>query len=148
MRQLGFLKRMCQRGLRCRLLCRQASFRTPRRRLAPRPRSGPSLRKTARPIPRHPGADPSEIRVLEFKGKFRRFGFCSISTTIGIDRQIFSLMAAGGSGPTTQKKTTTKMTDMNGELAAEIQEQLDDLWQTAGWVDVSLFFTAGALGRL
>jgi len=34
-------------------------------------------------------ADPSEICALEFKGKFRRFGICSVSGTIGIDRSIF-----------------------------------------------------------
>ncbi len=37
-----------------------------------------------------------------------------------------------------------KLTDMNGELAAEIQEQLDILWQTAGWIDGSPSFAAGA----
>jgi hypothetical protein len=31
----------------------------------------------------------SEIRGLEFKGKFRRFGICSVSTTIGSNRSIF-----------------------------------------------------------
>jgi len=36
-----------------------------------------------------------------------------------------------------------KLADMNGELAAEIQEQLDILWQTAGWVDGSPSFAAG-----
>jgi hypothetical protein len=35
---------------------------------------------------RHPS--PSEICALEFKGEFRRFGFGSISTTIGIDWSI------------------------------------------------------------
>jgi hypothetical protein len=38
--------------------------------------------------------DPSEYRALEFKGEFRRFGCWSISTTIGINRSIFSLTAA------------------------------------------------------
>jgi hypothetical protein len=32
--------------------------------------------------------DLSEIRALEFKGKFRRFGICSVSTAIGIDWSI------------------------------------------------------------
>jgi hypothetical protein len=33
--------------------------------------------------------DPSEIRALEFKGKFRRFGNLSVSTTIATDWTIF-----------------------------------------------------------
>ncbi|HEY6257042.1 MAG TPA: hypothetical protein VIY51_14750 [Xanthobacteraceae bacterium] len=33
--------------------------------------------------------DPSENRALEFKGEFRRFGICSVSTTIGTNRAIF-----------------------------------------------------------
>ncbi len=37
-----------------------------------------------------------------------------------------------------------KLADMNGELAATLQEQLDILWQTAGWVDGSPSFAAGA----
>jgi hypothetical protein len=37
-----------------------------------------------------------------------------------------------------------KLADMNGELAAALQEQLNILWQTAGWVDGSPSFAAGA----
>jgi hypothetical protein len=35
-----------------------------------------------------------------------------------------------------------KLAEMNGELAAELQEQLDILWQTAGWIDGSPSFTS------
>lgn len=89
-----------------------------------------------------------KFAFLNSKGNFGDSDFVRFRRPSASIGRFFSLMAAGGSAPTTQKKTTTKMTDMNGELPAEIQEQLDDLWQTAGWVDVSLFFTAGALGRL
>ncbi|WP_322514151.1 hypothetical protein SR870_13930 [Rhodopseudomonas palustris] len=37
-----------------------------------------------------------------------------------------------------------KLAEMNGELAAEIQEQLDILWQTAGWIDGSPSFASEA----
>lgn len=37
-----------------------------------------------------------------------------------------------------------KLTDMSGEMAAALQEQLDILWQTAGWNDGSPSFAAGA----
>jgi hypothetical protein len=37
-----------------------------------------------------------------------------------------------------------KLADMNGELAAALQEQLDILWQTAGWIDGSPSFAGGA----
>ncbi|SFJ75219.1 hypothetical protein SAMN05216304_113104 [Bosea sp. OK403] len=37
-----------------------------------------------------------------------------------------------------------KLAEMNGELAAEIQEQLDILWQTAGWIDGSPSFSSEA----
>lgn len=37
-----------------------------------------------------------------------------------------------------------KLADMNGELAAALQEQLDILWQTAGWIDGSPSFATGA----
>ncbi|MGH6879181.1 MAG: hypothetical protein ACREHV_17615 [Rhizomicrobium sp.] len=37
-----------------------------------------------------------------------------------------------------------KLEDMTGDLAAALQEQLDILWQTAGWIDGSPSFTAGA----
>jgi hypothetical protein len=33
--------------------------------------------------------DPSEIFILEFKGKFRRFGIGTVSATIGIDWLVF-----------------------------------------------------------
>ena len=36
-----------------------------------------------------------------------------------------------------------KLTDMNGELAAALQEQFDILWQTAGWIDGSPSFAHG-----
>ena len=36
-----------------------------------------------------------------------------------------------------------KLAEMTGELAAKIQEQLDILWQTAGWIDGSPSFTSG-----
>jgi hypothetical protein len=38
---------------------------------------------------KHRLSDPSEICALEFKGEFRRFGICTVSATIGIDRLIF-----------------------------------------------------------
>ena len=37
-----------------------------------------------------------------------------------------------------------KLADMDGEIAAKIQEQLDMLWQTAGWIDGSPSFSSGA----
>lgn len=37
-----------------------------------------------------------------------------------------------------------KLSTLNGELAAEIQEQLDILWQTAGWIDGSPSFASEA----
>lgn len=49
--------------------------------------------------------DPSETRALEFKGEFRRFGICSISTTIGINRSISSSTASDGTTPATSKMT-------------------------------------------
>ncbi|MBY5421049.1 hypothetical protein [Rhizobium leguminosarum] len=36
-----------------------------------------------------------------------------------------------------------KLVEMNGELAAMIQEQLEILWQTAGWIDGSPSFASG-----
>jgi hypothetical protein len=33
--------------------------------------------------------DPSKICAFDFKGKFGRFGICSVSATIGINRSIF-----------------------------------------------------------
>lgn len=33
--------------------------------------------------------NPSEIRALDFKGKFRRFKISSVSATVGIDRSTF-----------------------------------------------------------
>jgi len=47
-----------------------------------------SLLRTAK----HRRPDPSEICALEFKGKFRRFGVCSISTTIEINRSILCVL--------------------------------------------------------
>jgi hypothetical protein len=47
------------------------------------------LRKPFLRTSKHRIHDPSEIRALEFKGKFRRFGICSVSTTIGSNRSIF-----------------------------------------------------------
>jgi hypothetical protein len=41
-------------------------------------------------------ADPSEICALEFKGEFRRFGICSVSATIDIDRSIFKICGDSG----------------------------------------------------
>lgn len=37
-----------------------------------------------------------------------------------------------------------KLPDMGGEMATALQEQLDILWQTAGWIDGSPSFAAGA----
>ncbi|MGJ4898644.1 hypothetical protein ACQR2B_28035 [Bradyrhizobium oligotrophicum] len=37
-----------------------------------------------------------------------------------------------------------KLAEMNGELAPKIREQLDILWQTAGWIDGSPSFTVEA----
>ncbi|WP_316163432.1 hypothetical protein [Bradyrhizobium sp. SZCCHNRI20481] len=37
-----------------------------------------------------------------------------------------------------------KLAEMNGELAPKVQEQLDILWQTAGWIDGSPSFTSEA----
>jgi hypothetical protein len=48
------------------------------------------LRKPFLRTSKHRIHDPSEIRALEFKGKFRRFGICSVSTTIGSNRSIFA----------------------------------------------------------
>jgi len=48
-------------------------------------------------------SDPSEISALEFKGEFRRFRICSVSTTIGIDRLIF-----GAAFPASNKQQCAK----------------------------------------
>jgi hypothetical protein len=36
--------------------------------------------------------DPSAICALDFKGEFRRIGFCTVSGTIDIDRSIFDIL--------------------------------------------------------
>jgi hypothetical protein len=49
--------------------------------------------------------DTSEIFGLEFKGKLRRFGICSVSETIGIDWSIFNALNTDlPSGQTTKNK--------------------------------------------
>jgi hypothetical protein len=44
------------------------------------------LRATKNRLP-----DPSKIRAPEFKSEFHRFGICSVSVTIDIDRSIFAI---------------------------------------------------------
>jgi hypothetical protein len=52
-------------------------------------------------------ADPSEIFALEFKGKIRGIGICSISATIGIDRSIFVILAANCAMGLAEQKTVS-----------------------------------------
>jgi hypothetical protein len=40
---------------------------------------------------KHRPPDPSEFSALDLQGEFRRFEICSTSTTIDINRSIFSI---------------------------------------------------------
>ena len=51
--------------------------------------------------------DPSEIRALEFKREFLRFGICSVPATIGIDRTIFDGCGDGDMSEEAARKTVS-----------------------------------------
>jgi hypothetical protein len=57
----------------------------------------------------HPLPDPPEICALEFKGKFRRFGICTVSATIGIDRLVFWRRLPSLERAAVRKKTVTTL---------------------------------------
>lgn len=52
--------------------------------------------------------DPAENCALEFKGESRRFGICSVSATIDIDRSIFELSCNNELGRLIGKKPSAR----------------------------------------
>jgi hypothetical protein len=58
---------------------------------------------------KHRTYDTSEIFGLEIKGKFRRFGICSVSPTIGINRREFCELLTSWRFQPKHKKTVTEL---------------------------------------
>jgi hypothetical protein len=52
---------------------------------------------------KHRAPNPPEICAFDFKGEFRQFGICSISSTIGIDWSIYEPSGKAAS-PASNKK--------------------------------------------
>jgi hypothetical protein len=52
----------------------------------------------------NPTVEPSKFFAYDFKGKFARFGFCAVSTTIENDRSISSKPQAGTMSPRPKKR--------------------------------------------
>jgi len=56
---------------------------------------------------KHRLPDPSEFSALDVQGEFRRFEICSTSTTIDINRSIFSIRHKASLSVQRRKKTVS-----------------------------------------
>jgi hypothetical protein len=70
--------------------------------------------------------DPSEIRALEFKGRFKRFGICSVSTAIGSNRSIRSESRAGTVRHGLEKKDRHSLRTGTSALACARSRSLEE----------------------